>query len=198
MSGARGVSLMALVLLGCPALPELPGSELLGTYSLGAEPFGRSCLITDVSDAPFRFEASISRDPGTGHAWLAVSGYPRDAGWDGQVLESHATVPRAFPSCRACATVATETVRLALLSRSQSEAVGNGCPAEPFDGGVPAADGQDGGVLLPRQTPEGFDALYACGELTFTVTLTDAGAVDPGCEVCDNCRLSYRLVGERR
>jgi hypothetical protein len=204
-----------LLLAGCPALPEPPGDETLGLYSIAAEPSvndgrpeslrpdgGLWCPLVDVAPVPFRFNATVTRDSSTGQAWLTLgAGYPRDAGWDGQVLESVAAVRRLFPSCSGCRpTIATERIRFALMSRSQSEAVGRACPAHPLDGGVPLPPGPDGGIVGPGQTSAGFDALYACGELEFSVALQDAGGEpEPGCAAgCDDCVVKYTLVGERR
>ncbi len=207
---------LLVVLAGCPPLPPPPGDENLGEYSIAAEPVralddggvgalradgGLWCPLVDVVPAAFRFSATVTRESSTGQAWLTLGGgYPRDAGWDGQVLDSSAAVRRLFPSCGGCRpTIATERIRFSLLSRSQSEAVGRTCPANPLDGGVPTPPGPDGGITGPGQTAEGFDALYACGELEFSVALQDAGAPEPACAPgCDDCMVNYTLVGERR
>lgn len=209
-------AVLLVVLAGCPPLPPPPGDEKLGEYTIAAEPVralddggvgelradgGLWCPLIDVVPAAFRFSATVTRESSTGQAWLTLGGgYPRDAGWDGQVLDSSAAVRRLFPSCGGCRpTIATERIRFSLLSRSQSEAVGRACPANPLDGGVPAPPGPDGGITGPGQTVEGFDALYACGELEFSVALQDAGAPEPDCAPgCDDCVVNYTLVGERR
>lgn len=206
-----GVLFATLVLAGCPTLPPPPGGEKLGTYSISAEPVlgdggadslrpdgGAWCPLVDVSPAAFRFDAIVTREPATGQAWMTLGGgYPRDAGWDGQVLESVAAVRRLFPSCAACPeTIATETVRVALMSKSQSDAVGGQCPPNPLDGGVPMPGGA---IVGPGQTPAGFDALYACGTMEFAVTLSAPAAPESGCAVgCDDCIVRYVLQGERR
>lgn len=204
------------VLSACEVLPPLPGSESLGAWSISAEPVrglpdggagellpdgALRCPLPEVSQAPFRFDARITQDPASGHTWLSLGGgYPRDAGWDGQVLDSVASVRRLFPSCGACpVTLATERITVALLSRSQSEAVGRQCPADALDGGVPAPPGPDGGLRAPGQTAEGFDALYACGELVFSVATSEPAAPESGCAPgCDGCVVRYTLAGERR
>ncbi|MCA3010814.1 MAG: hypothetical protein INH41_00290 [Myxococcaceae bacterium] len=211
----RRAWVIAGLVAGCTALPPPPGSEPLGAWVFVAEPVlglpdggagelrpdGRpACELPEVSLAPFRFDAVFTRDPETGAAWLTLGGgYPRDAGWDGQVLDSVASARRLFPSCRACpATVATERLTVALLSLSQSEAVGRRCPPAPLDGGVPRPNG-DGGLTGPRTGDEGFDALYACGELGFSVALVEPAASDSECEpACADCAVRFTLVGERR
>lgn len=210
------MGLLLAAMAGCPPLPPPPGNENLGDYSIAANPVsaladggvgelrpdgGLWCPLVDVSPTPFRFSATVTRESSTGQAWLTLGGgYPRDAGWDGQVLDSSAAVRRLFPSCGGCRpTIATERIRFALMSRSQSEAVGGACPEHPLDGGVPLPPGPDGGIVSPAQTVEGFDALYACGELRFSVALQDAGAPEPECSPgCDDCVVNYTLVGERR
>jgi hypothetical protein len=212
----RWCAALVVVLAGCPPLPPPPGDEKLGEYTIAAEPVrgledggvgalrpdgGLWCPLVDVVPEAFRFSATVTRETSTGQAWLTLGGgYPRDAGWDGQVLDSVAAVRRLFPSCGGCrTTIATERIRFALMSRSQSEAVGRACPTNPLDGGVPAPPGPDGGITGPGQTAEGFDALYACGELEFSVALQDAGAPEPDCAPgCEDCVVNYTLVGERR
>lgn len=216
MSVEHRVALLFVVLTGCPPLPPAPGNETLGEYSITAEPVrgledggagalrhdgGLWCPLVDVVPAAFQFTATVSRESSTGQAWLTLGGgYPRDAGWDGQVLDSVAAVRRLFPSCGGCRpTIATERIRFALMSRTQSDAVGRVCPEHPLDGGIPLPPGPDGGIVGPGQTPEGFDALYACGELEFSVALQDAGPPEPDCAPgCDDCVVNYTLVGERR
>jgi hypothetical protein len=159
---------------------------------------GVACALPDVSRSSFRFDALITREPATGQAWLTLgSGYPRDAGWNGQVLDSVASARRLFPSCRACpATVATERITFALLSRSQAEAVGRRCPPSPLDGGVPTPNGT---ITGPGPGDQGFDALYACGEVAFSVSLVEPPSPESGCDpACVDCTVRFTLVGERR
>jgi hypothetical protein len=159
---------------------------------------GLACSLPDVTRASFRFDAVITREPASGQAWLTLGGgYPRDAGWDGQVVDSVASARRLFPSCRACpATVATERITFALLSLSQSEAVGRRCPPSPLDGGVPKPDGT---ITGPGQSDQGFDALYACGEVSFQVSLVEPASPESGCDpACADCTVRYTLAGERR
>lgn len=187
----------------------------MGNYSIVADPVralpdggvgelrsdgGLLCTLPEVSSASVRFDAQVTREPSTNEAWLTLgSGYPRDAGWDGQFLESTASVRRLFSSCSGCSSVlATEAIRFALLSRSQSEAVGRRCPSDVLDGGLPSASSTDAGLTPPRQTPEGFDALYACGELTFSVHATPGENADACPASCSECVVRYTLQGERR
>lgn len=195
-------------------LPPPPGNERLGRYSIAAEPVrglpdggigelledgGLGCALPEVSPTSLRFEAQVTRDSSTAQAWLTLGpGYPRDAGWDGQLLDSTASVRRLFPSCGACSGVqATESIRFVLLSRSQSEVVGRRCPDNALDGGTPLPNA-DAGVTPPRQTPEGFDALYACGELVFSVQASQVEGGEPCPSICSECVVRYTLQGERR
>lgn len=207
------VSSLLVLLAGCPALPPPPGTERLGTWAMAAEPLlglpdgglgelrpdgGLACELADAQQGPFRFEAVITRDPPSGQAWLTLGGgYPRDAGWDGQVLDSVASARRLFPSCRACPpTVVTERITFALLSLSQAEAVGRRCPPSPLDGGVPRPER---GITGPGPGDQGFDALYACGEVSFHVSLVEPASPESGCDpACADCTVRYTLAGERR
>lgn len=193
--------LLFVAAASCQVLPPPPGTEALGAYTVRATPSSSSaCELPDVSAAPFTFDIVVTRDPTSGQAWLTLgAGYHRDAGWDGQVLDSSASVRRLFTSCAACpGTLATEHLRLALLSRSQSDVVGGRCPDGVLDGGAPQPT-EDGGVTLPGQTPSGFDALYACGALEFAVSLTEPPTADAGCpSACGTCVVRYDLEGERR
>jgi hypothetical protein len=91
-----------------------------------------------------------------------------------------------------------ERVDVAVLSRSQAEALGGVCPANPLDFGVVPMPTADGGIKLPSQTPQGFDAVRLCGEMSHEVLadmLVDGG---PCPATCQNCFITSSVRGERR
>lgn len=188
----RAVWLMSL--LACRPLPPPPGSESLGDYSFLVEPPEQSsCALPELQRPAFRFEGVVTREPATGAAWLTLGGgYVRDATWDGQVLDSVASERRIFPSCASCpSTVMSERMTFALLSRSQVEAAGERCPPEL----VRELEGGAGPVM----TPDGFDALLACGVLTLSVSLAEGAAASETCPaMCQTCVQTSTLSGERR
>jgi len=188
----------------CPfGTVQPPPGTLLGAFSMHAEPASleppvAECELDEVVPAAFDFDLALSMDEDAGQPYVTLSaGYSRLATWDGQVVRSRADARRYFEQCSECVTRVQEDIDVALLSRSQSAAVGNGCPANPLDGGVPPPD--DAGIEAPGQRPEGFDALLACGELR-TEVLVDQGLPDGGpCpSICAACRTFYLLRGERR
>jgi hypothetical protein len=189
-----------------------PGTQI-GYFAMHAEPAlapgggplvyedgGLQCVLTDVFLAAFDFDMALSSEviDGGEVGYMTLSpNYPRSATWDGQVMRSTADARRYFEECNECVTRVEETIDVALLSRSQSDAVGNSCPANPLDGGVPQPN--DAGIIPPGPRDQGFDALLACGEL-HTQVLVDEGLPDGGpCpEKCGACRTTYVLSGERR
>ncbi len=184
---------MAVVACTFDATP--PGSEKMGTYALQAVPLFYACGIGDGGSAPFSFEASFSRDPGTGEAWVTLKQYSRDAGWNGQTLESVTSATRSFGGvCSSCPMALQETIRVDLLSQSQNLAAGDRCP----DGEAPAVDA-DAGIRAPGPDRFGYDAVRACGVLItqtlVTDLLPDGGECDPA---CSQCSVQYRLTGERQ
>lgn len=186
--------LALLALSGCIEESTLPGEEVLGTFTLNASPLpGSNCPPAEVPDAGFTFDGTLSRDRDGERAYFIVSGFARDAGFDGQRLTSvqRASQPGFVPSCGStCTAVEVEqTVRLLLLSRSQNELYGKGksC-AELLDGGLPL----DGGALPPGVGGDGgFDAVRACGDLS-NLKLPDAGCT------CTQCTWSYSVEGAPR
>lgn len=186
----------ALALSACPP-PALPGDEHLGTYAVEATAAERACALEEVSGGDFFFDATLTRTSGSAEAFLTLASYSRAATWDGQVFTSEASARRVFAACGACSTRVEERFEVAVLSRSQGEALGHRCPPDALDGGVPAPDA-DAGLLLPRATALGFDAVRLCGALTTRVVAegtVDGGACEPQCGACT---VRWRLTGERR
>lgn len=194
MSVSRVTPLVGL-LAACTGLTTPPGPEHLGTYQMRALPVFRACGLSDVAANEFSFQATFSRDPGSGQAWVTLQQYSREAVWNGQALGSVASAPRSFSGvCSGCPMALRETLRVDLLSLSQNVAAGDRCP----DGPVPAVD-DDAGIHAPAPDAFGYDAVRACGalltETVITGALPDGGACDA---TCGDCTVQYRLTGERR
>ena len=166
----------------------------MGLYQFHAEPVSRVCSLPNLPTVGFDFAGTFSRFRDGGAVFLTLNGIPRDAGFDGQIITSSHSASRGFElpdggSCKACDMKVIETLSVALLSKSQSSAVGDKCPEHPLDGGVP---GLDAGVTLPGSTETGFDSVRACGDLLEEIV--GEGSCDPLCA----CLLTYRLEGERK
>lgn len=183
-----------LVVAAC-TLNALPGSERMGTFELRAVPTFRACALSDLDAGAFSFEASFSREPGTGEAWVTMKHYSRDAGWNGQTLESKAAAPRAFGgACTSCPMALEETLRVDLLSQSQNLAAGERCP----DGEAPALSA-DAGIRAPGPDIFGYDAVRACGVLITITRVTGRLPSGDECDpACGQCSVQYRLTGERQ
>jgi hypothetical protein len=183
--------LALLALSGCIEESTVPGDEVLGTFTLNATLLpGSNCPAGEVPDGGFSFDGTLARDHGGERAYFIVSGFARDAGFDGQRLTSvqRASQPAYVAGCgTGCTAVEVEqTLRLTLLSRSQNELYGQGrsC-AELLDGGLPL----DGGALPPGASADGgFDAVRACGDMS-NLKLPDAGCT------CTQCTWSYSVEG---
>ena len=166
----------------------------MGLYQFRAEPLARDCSLADIPSYGFDFPGTFSRFRDGGGVFLSLNGIARDAGFDGQIARSTHSAPRTFTlpdggQCSPRDTQMVETLTVALLSSSQSQAVGDRCPGNPLDGGIP---GEDAGVQRPGSTPTGFDSVRACGELLEQIVAT--GDADPLC----TCQLRYRLTGDRK
>lgn len=177
-----------VMLLACSTNSGIPGSDIIGTFAMTAEPIERQCELSDVPATSFDFLATVSRDPGTGQAWLTLRGYPRAAEWNGQAVVSEASARRIFNDCGGCETQLEESIRLSLLSESQATAVGSQCPVNPLDGGVPL---ESEGILPPGHQP-GAEALLACGEMSTVIRSANL------CPKCEGCSVHYRLKGVRQ
>jgi hypothetical protein len=207
------------LLVACRTQPPFPGSEVMGAFLFQAEPLSNTCdrYAGDFPpdggpQAALQFSGTFSRNPGTPDVWFSFAGTAWDAGFDGQYAWVAMTGNRQFAACTGCGSVPlTETLRVALLSVSQSNEAGGHCPNDPLDGGVPApTDGganDAGDIRAPGSTPLGFDVLLACGTLTDTLDPdagcgcgpdagpdagTDGGAVDTGA-----CAWQYAVTGVR-
>lgn len=189
-----------LTLTACP-VPAPPGDERMGQYALTATSVEReACELEEIArdggGYDFTFEAVLTRDSTSDAAYVTLNGYSREGTWDGQVLTAEASASRVFVDCSDCATKLVETISVAVLSRSQNEALQGQCPPNPLDGGVPAPN--DAGVTGPGLAAAGFDAVRLCGELVTRVVAEgtqDGGACDPR---CSGCTARYQLRGDRR
>jgi len=186
---------LAAVALLLPALACVdttqPG-ELIGTFSLIALPEGpgfTDCQLSGLADAGFTFSATLRWEPTDGGAWMVVGPATRNATWDGVTFTSFASGTQQFADCQCAQVQVDETITLALLSRSQADAVGPGCPPSALDGGVPPPDA-DAGITAPGPTADRFDAVRACGELVDVLKPAATCA-------CAACTVRYRLQGER-
>jgi hypothetical protein len=197
------------LLAACPPDVVIPGKEM-GVYEMRAfweregdqflPPTFNECNLDEVP-SEFSFRATLSRQPGTTQAWITLGPHTNEATFDGQSIESHAAAARMLDECTCAGSEVRieERIAMALISKSQRDALGSSeCPPNPLDGGVPGADG---GVILPDDTPDGFDALLACGELQNTLTSTPpclCTLPDAGQFLLGRCRTGYRLDGRRR
>jgi hypothetical protein len=187
-----------------PNVTPPPGDVRLGVFGFKATALELKCALPNpvdggaaLSDAPFSFNATLTADSASTQAWLTLSLAPREATWDGKVFTSQASSSRVFTGCEACRTSLQELFEVALVSQSQDAVLGGACPLEPLDGGVPRPN-RDAGIAGPAMTPEGFDAVRACGRLTEVMhseALPDAGECPA---MCDGCLVRFRLDGVRQ
>ncbi len=180
---------------GCAPNTSGPGREKMGTYGFQAMPVARECALSSVPGEAFSFEVTLTRDPDTNDGYMTLKQFSRDAGWNGQTMESTISAPRAFGGeCTSCPMALEETIRVDLLSESQNTAALNRCP----DGPAPAVDA-DAGIFAPASDRFGFDAVRACGVLiestVVTGTLADGSQCPPS---CSQCSVQYRLSGVRK
>ena len=164
-----------------------------GTYADGGV---RECELVDLSAGDFTFNATLTRQSTSDRAWMTLNGYSRPGTFDGQVLATTASANRVFAACSECSTRVEETIAVAVLSRSQNEALSGQCPENATTGGVPVDP--DAGIVTPAQTGQSYDAVRLCGELTTVVVAVgriDGGACDVG---CGGCTVRYQLRGDRR
>ncbi|MFT3710584.1 MAG: hypothetical protein QM817_23415 [Archangium sp.] len=206
MKTRLGLLAVALVFSACPVDPP-PGDQNMGTWSMTVDFVERSanCQLSElpaITDAgrpdPFNFEMVLTRDSTSDVAWMTLSGLSRQGTYDGQYFSNVADASRVFVECTKCQTRLVERIDFAVLSRSQADALGGTCPANPLDFGVVPTPNADSGIQLPHQTPLGFDAVRLCGEMSNEVV--SDGVLDGGaCPAeCNGCFISYTVRGERR
>lgn len=176
--------------------PQYPGSEVIGTFDFTAgtsvAPTSElpACGFAELPQESFRFSGTFSQNP-SGPIFFTLGGFDRDASFDGQVMTTTAQAPRQFGACECTDVTVEETIRVALLSRSQRNALSSPtCPANPFSGGVPAPNGDS--ITPPGPTDTGYDAVLACGELV------DRVIPDPARCACGECEVRYPISGDRR
>ena len=184
---------VALVLLyACSNNPTIVGEEI-GRFTFNATaqvsndcPFA-AAMFGDAA-VLFSFDAILSHSTTSTKAYMLLGNVQRDAGFDGLYFVSEHAAPRQFAECGTSCdkTTVDETIQLAVLSRTQDEALGSRCPPNPLDGGVPPPDG---GVLPPHPIPGGFDAVRACGEL-LDVVIPDGGSCS-----CTGCTMVFQVEG---
>src|SRR5690606_916400 len=192
------------LMLGCAPEVTYPGTEVMGTYAFSAQaPVADvpGCALLDpevggVADG-FDFEAVLARDKDAGAAWFTLRETSHPASFDGQVFRVTSIAPRRFPSCVPadaperveCADVQVEeTLEVALLSRSQNDALDGRCPEGAPEIGIPLPDGET--LTAPDTTPTGFDAVRVCGRMVDRIIPVE------GC--CAPCSVTHRIQGVRR
>jgi hypothetical protein len=191
----RFASIIFAALVGCNGATNPPGDEQMGTYSFHAVQTSSMCGLRDISSDPFDFTATLSHFRDGGEAFITINNHSHDGGvFDGQTFHATYDAPRSFVDCTSCKeTRMFETITLTLLSKSQSDAVGGNCSIHPpFD--------PDAGIVRPGPSNASYDAVRACGTLEEVVHASPVPAddSDAGCKlVCEGCRLSYDVVGDR-
>ncbi len=188
----------AVALVACNPT-RLPGDEEMGKVAFHAEPYEVTCALAEFSTAPFDFQATLTHNKGTAEAWVTLNNFSRPATFDGQVLTSVQSATRFFQQCEACSgLVVEETMVMSLLSKSQTEAAGGDCPANPLDGGVAVPSGESGVTGPGTTSVGGFDMLRACGEIIDVVKAGPDAGEDPNCASCVGCQMRSLLKGTRQ
>jgi hypothetical protein len=190
---------LGLVLAGCEGCtggPLTPPGKEMGTFTLNSKGIFSACSLPGFP-VSYDFQGTFSELADGGIVFTAgIETFKAD--FDGQFMAYGKTANANFGladggNCDACTMKQVQTAKLALLSKSQDEALVTGCPTTALDGGIPAGD-LDAGILLPAWTSSGaFDAVRACGELT--VQISGEGFCDPACY---SCTLVYRVSGPRQ
>ena len=187
----------ALALSGCDcgsAVVKPPGDQVLGVFDFKAKGIFAACGLRTPA-AEFGFVGTFSRFRDGGPVFFSDGVSRYDAGFDGQLASFEKSERGGFAlldggACTGCELRTVQVGNIMLLSQSQSLAVGDACPTNALDGGVPGAD-DAGTITLPRALDDGgFDAVRACGEVVIQVT--GEGFCD---SACYSCRLHYRWNG---
>lgn len=202
------LSLCAFVVAGvgaaaCNTDPPFFG-EAIGQFRYSTTLLEQGCVagsvdsgivaITEITDGGFSFQGILSYSPGTETAWFTRDRISREGTFNGQVFVSTEEALRRFqvPHCEP-EFIVEETLRIALLSESQSRALGGKCPedaASLLEPGTVPVD-PDAGIFPPSAQPEGFDALLTCGLLIEEIRPEAECARRPVCTV------TYRVEGVR-
>lgn len=198
--------------VACQTDPEFRG-ESMGRFQFQAGEFQRSCPFQEIpSDGGFAFEGQLSREPGaTGldqTAYFTLNGISREGTFNGQVFEGTAIAPRRFELVNCTSEFQVEeTLRIAVLSESQSRALGDRCPEDTLSllqpGGVPLDP--DAGIVAPSApAQQEFDAIRACGVLVEVISpqggcdAIDGGGQGETPDAGASCLLIYRVEGVRK
>src|SRR6185295_15267829 len=121
--------------------------------------------------------------------WMTIQDYVRDSAWDGRVLTSPFSAPRAFTICGDAGV--DEELYVLPVSLSQSQPLGiDVCPDDPLlPGAIPTPD-PDGGIAPPGWFNGHFDAVRACGRLRDTIHPV-------GDKPCPVCTMEFNIKGPR-
>jgi hypothetical protein len=185
---------MLITFTSCPE--KFPGNEDLGQYSVQAQLKSRTCQVSEVSSEFSEFDMQLSKDSASPKAFATLRGYSRQGTFDGQIHDTRVSVQRTFATCLPCTARLEEHMVFSILSRSQSDAVGQQCPENPLDGGTPSPD-TDAGITGPQTTSSGFDGVRVCGEIETNIVFEDDAGVCP--DIClARCVARYELVGVRK
>jgi hypothetical protein len=186
----------------CQSALKVKGEEI-GTFSFTASPVSpdAGCPFQAFPNGGFSFDATLSHEVGSTRAFLIIGNLEHDAGYDGQIFVSeYSSSGRSFDECNCRGNTSItidETLRVAILSRSQDQALGSTCPDNILDGGIPGPT-PDGGILPPGPRGGSYDAVAACGTLLDVVTIPDVvGCSCPGCP-CPGCSTLFNLRGQRK
>lgn len=187
-----------VVIFGCTGGSSSTGGsgEHLATLTITAKGIYGACQLAGLPSNEFTYQGTFRRgaDAGTATFYDGIGTF--DAGFDGQTASFGAKITQQFSlldggNCNACEMNFWQGADLALLSPSQNAAVGDMCPANPFDGGVPY--NEDAGIFRSQPADGGYDVVRACGE--FNVVIVGEGInCDPACY---SCKLQYRLNAVR-
>jgi hypothetical protein len=184
----------AVLLAACPGHPY-PGTQIV-TFSLAARPTPggldacRDAGYTEVPDpdSGFTFSAIFSGDDDGTVRWLTLQDFVRDATWDGTVLTSPFSAPRAFDLCGDAGV--DEQLFLLPVSLTQSQRLGfDVCPDDPLQPGAIPLD-PDAGINPPGWISGHFEAVRACGRLSDTIHPV-------GDRDCPVCTMTFNVQGPR-
>jgi hypothetical protein len=194
-SGAALVAAAAAVLAACPE-HTYPGTQIV-TFSLTATPAGlglEACRDAGYTEIPgadagfaFTFSAIFSGTEEGLIQYMTIQDFVRDATFDGTVLSSPYSAPRAFSLCGDAGV--DEELYVLPISLTQSQALSGECPQDPLrPGAIPL--NPDAGIHPPGWSVDHFEAVRACGRLRDTIH--PAGEKD-----CPVCTMEFDITGPR-